>query len=196
MDSTAFNPAIAPKHLRRTSRSNSLFYSPANSEDEVIPKKYRRIRNRHHPPMQRTSQPNANTEQSFLTSPSKFHTISTSNLNNCDDENTEPNSSNNDSSVQRNFRKVTTTFGAERSNYRSPELTTTSERNESIWSYSSNTNRLLEDVEKLKELIFLRDIQLGFLPDECEVEFESCFKRLSQDDRFAVRRAITMYYQN
>ena len=188
--------------LRRKERANSLFYPISNSEDDVIPKKYRRIRSRRHKQIQNTPQSNSNNEQNVLTSPSKYLTISSSNLHECDDENTEYNKGKNNISVPRHPRKVPTTFGAERSHYKpehttyqpvSPEHAPSTERNESIWSYSSSTNRLLEDVEKLKELIFLRDIQLGFLPDECEIEFASCFKRLSQDDRFAVRRIIIIY---
>lgn len=42
-----------------------------------------------------------------------------------------------------------------------------------------------QNVERLKELLFLRDLQLGFLPDDYEVEFKSCFQRLGEDEGFA-----------
>ena len=179
-------------------RSNSLFYPPTHSEDEVTPKKYRRIRSRHHKQVQPNSPVSLNNDQSFITSQSKEHTFLSLNSNNCNDDvdvGLDITKDDENLSSQR-CRKVPTTFGAERSHCRSTDQATNSDRNESIWSYPSNTNRLIEDVEKLKELIFLRDIQLGFLPDDCEVEFESCFKRLSQDERFAVSRKIRIFYQN
>ena len=180
---------------KRTERSNSLFYPPTHSEDEVIPKKYRRIRSRHHKQVQPNSQLSSKNEQSVKTSQSKDHTFSSLNCNDDVDVALDITKDDDNLSSQR-CRKVPTTFGAERSHCRSTDQATNSDRNESIWSYPSHTNRLIEDVEKLKELIFLRDIQLGFLPDDCEVEFESCFKRLSQDERFAVSRKIRIFYQS
>ena len=42
------------------------------------------------------------------------------------------------------------------------------------------------DGEKtLKELLFLRDLHFGFLPDDCEEEFSACFSRIGNDDVFA-----------
>ena len=39
--------------------------------------------------------------------------------------------------------------------------------------------------EGMKELIFLRDLHFGFLPDDCEEEFSDCFKKISKDESFA-----------
>ena len=33
---------------------------------------------------------------------------------------------------------------------------------------------------KLKEMIFLRDLHFGFLPDDCEDEFNDCFQRIGK----------------
>ena len=42
------------------------------------------------------------------------------------------------------------------------------------------------DSEKtLKELLFLRDLHFGFLPDDCEEEFSACFSKIGNDDVFA-----------
>ena len=38
---------------------------------------------------------------------------------------------------------------------------------------------------EMKELIFLRDLHFGFLPDDCEEEFSQCFKKIAQDENFA-----------
>jgi len=32
---------------------------------------------------------------------------------------------------------------------------------------------------EIKELIFLRDLHFGFLPDDCEVEFMDCFQKIA-----------------
>ena len=33
---------------------------------------------------------------------------------------------------------------------------------------------------ELKEMIFLRDLHFGFLPDDCEDEFTDCFERIGK----------------
>ena len=170
-------------HPKKTQRSSSLFYSPATSEDEIIPKKFRRIRSRHQKVIRNSSDDIGSQE-----SPLRYHTISSSKLRTGDDENNQPNSANNDVSIGGYARNGLSLFASEGIPFKNIEHPTIPERNESIWSYSSTTNRLLEDVEIIKELIFLRDIQLGFLPDDYEVEFASCFGRLSNDERFAVSR--------
>ena len=162
-------------------RSHSLF-----SEDEILPKRYKRIRDRQHKPMHHD--PCSGEEQSSFPSLTNVHAPPSSALNNNDNE--KPNDARTqDLPNQTRQRKLPTAFGAEKSySLQSSSLVRKSNfpQNESIGPQSSTTERLLEDVEKLKELIFLRDIQLGFLPDECEVEFESCFIRFSRDERFAV----------
>ena len=176
-----------PDHnLKKTHRSNSMFYSPTTSDDEIIPKKFRRIRSRHAQAIR-----NSKNEVDFLSSPTRYNTLGPRKLNFYDkDEGYEANNqSTNDNSLHGCPKEGTTSFDSQRINLRnSVQPTTIPERNESIWSFSSfnTTNRLLEDVEIIKELIFLRDIQLGFLPDDYEMEFESCFLRLSMDERFAV----------
>ena len=42
-----------------------------------------------------------------------------------------------------------------------------------------------ESEKTLKELIFLRDLHFGFLPDDCEEEFSACFSKIGSDDVFA-----------
>ena len=37
----------------------------------------------------------------------------------------------------------------------------------------------------MKSLLFLRDLQFGFLPDDCERDFAECFHRFSTDEDFA-----------
>jgi alpha-galactosidase len=174
------------RNRKKTHRSNSMFYSPTTSEDEIIPKKFRRIRSRHAQAIR-----NSKNEVECVSSPSRYNTHNPRKLNIYDkDEGYEANNqSTNDISLQGYPKEGTTSFDSPRIHLRNNvQPTTIPERNESIWSFSSfnTTNRLLEDVEIIKELIFLRDIQLGFLPDDYETEFESCFRRLSMDERFAV----------
>jgi hypothetical protein len=38
---------------------------------------------------------------------------------------------------------------------------------------------MLEQQSKLKEMIFLRDLHFGFLPNDCEDEFDDCFDRIA-----------------
>ena len=57
-----------------------------------------------------------------------------------------------------------------------------------MWQVSKTLLFLLTfaDGEKtLKELLFLRDLHFGFLPDDCEEEFSACFSRIGNDDVFA-----------
>jgi len=42
-----------------------------------------------------------------------------------------------------------------------------------------------EPREDLIEMIFLRDLHFGFLPDDCEEEFADCFRKLADDSKFA-----------
>ena len=44
--------------------------------------------------------------------------------------------------------------------------------------------------DELTEMIFLRDLHFGFLPDDCETEFARCFRKLSQDAKFATKVGI------
>ena len=176
-----------PDHnKKKTHRSNSMFYSPTTSDEEIIPKKFRRIRSRHAQAIR-----NSKNEVDFVSSPSRYNTLAPRKLNIYDkDEGFEANNqTTNDISLQGYSNESTASIVSPRINLRNNvQPTTVPERNESIFSFSSfnTTNRLLEDVEIIKELIFLRDIQLGFLPDDYETEFESCFRRLSMDERFAV----------
>ena len=41
------------------------------------------------------------------------------------------------------------------------------------------------DQDRLRELLFLRDLQFGFLPEQCEDEFAKCFERFATDEAFA-----------
>lgn len=40
---------------------------------------------------------------------------------------------------------------------------------------------------QLREMIFLRDLHFGFLPDDCEVEFADCFDKIAHNDKFAAK---------
>ena len=42
-----------------------------------------------------------------------------------------------------------------------------------------------EEKVQLVEMIFLRDLHFGFLPDDCETEFADCFAKLADDAKFA-----------
>ncbi len=48
---------------------------------------------------------------------------------------------------------------------------------------------------RLTEMIFLRDLHFGFLPDDCEKEFAGCFKKLSTDAKFASKVLYKVLYK-
>ena len=41
--------------------------------------------------------------------------------------------------------------------------------------------------KRLKEMIFLRDLHFGFLPDDCETEFAESFEKIATDATFAAK---------
>ena len=41
--------------------------------------------------------------------------------------------------------------------------------------------------KRLKEMIFLRDLHFGFLPDDCETEFAESFEKIANDATFAAK---------
>ena len=166
---------------KRTHRSSSVFYSPATSEDERIPLKFKRLRSRHSRLAEKAIRDSSDDLESF-TLPPRYSSLTNRAINPYIDEG----SASNDVFCNENHFGGWKSLDSQRAPFSSFEPAPISERNESIVSFTSTNNRLLEDVELIKELIFLRDIQLGFLPDDYEIEFESCFDRLSQDERFAV----------
>ena len=171
-----------PINLQKTQRSNSMFHPTATtSDEEMIPKKFRRIRSRHHKTIR-----NSNNDLDILPSSQNYKTSSFAKPNSFPDEESNLPCLKSDISLNGHHQPSPPLLGYEKIQFRHAQRHVG--RNESIWSYNSTSHRLLEDVEIIKELIFLRDIQLGFLPDDYELEFESCFHRLSIDERFAVRQ--------
>ena len=57
--------------------------------------------------------------------------------------------------------------------------------------HASNPGGSEEDNEaerkRLKEMIFLRDLHFGFLPDDCETEFAESFEKIATDATFAAK---------
>ena len=174
MESSQINP-------RRAYRSSSVFQTSASSEDERVPLKFRRLRSRHSRAAEKAIR-DSNDDLDFFSIPSRYSSLTNKKINPYIDEG----SATNDVFCNENPFGGWNSTDFQRVPYSSFEPAPISEKNESIASYNSTNNRLLEDVELIKELIFLRDIQLGFLPDDYETEFESCFERLSQDEKFAV----------
>ena len=171
-----------PINLQKTQRSNSMFHPTATtSDEEMIPKKFRRIRSRHHKTIR-----SSNNDLDSLPSSQTYNTYSFAKSNTYPDEESNLPCLNDNISPIGQHQASPPLLGCEKIQFKQRNAG----RNESIWSYNSTSHRLLEDVEIIKELIFLRDIQLGFLPDDYEVEFESCFHRLSIDERFAVRQKL------
>ena len=171
-----------PINLQKTQRSNSMFHPTATtSDEEMIPKKFRRIRSRHHKTIR-----NSNNDLDILPSSQNYNTSFFAKPNSFPDEESNLPCLKSDISLNGHHQPSPPLLGYEKIQFRHAQRHVG--RNESIWSYNSTSHRLLEDVEIIKELIFLRDIQLGFLPDDYELEFESCFHRLSIDERFAVRQ--------
>ena len=171
-----------PMNLRKKQRSNSMFHPTATtSDEEMIPKKFRRIRSRHHKTIR-----NSNNDLDILPSSQTYNTFSFAKPNSFPDDESNLTCLNGNISLIGQHQASPPLLGYEKIPFKHAKRN--AGRNESIWSYNSTSHRLLEDVEIIKELIFLRDIQLGFLPDDYEVEFESCFHRLSIDERFAVRK--------
>ena len=170
---------------RRAYRSSSVFHSPAISEEDRTPLKFRRLRSRHSRAAEKAIRDSSDDIDSYAV-PSRYSSLTIKKINPYIDEG----SSTNDVFCNENPFGGWNSTDSQRAPYSSFEPAPISERNESLISFSSTNNRLLEDVELIKELIFLRDIQLGFLPDDYEVEFESCFERLSNDEKFAVSNFI------
>ena len=176
MDHSDINP-------KRGYRSKSVFYSPTVSDDERIHPKFRlgRLRSRHSRAAEKAIRDSNDDFESFST-PSRYSSLTNKKINPYMDEG----SVSNDIFCNENPFGGWNSTDSQRIVYSSFEPAPISERNESVCSFTSTNERLLEDFELVKELLFLRDIQLGFLPDDYEIEFESCFERLSQDQKFAV----------
>ncbi len=51
-------------------------------------------------------------------------------------------------------------------------------------------SKAVEEEARLTEMIFLRDLHFGFLPDDCETEFAGCFRKLSEDAKFATKVSL------
>ena len=51
--------------------------------------------------------------------------------------------------------------------------------------YRSRHAKKEQERSKLREMIFLRDLHFGFLPDDCEREFADCFLKITRDVAFA-----------
>jgi hypothetical protein len=51
---------------------------------------------------------------------------------------------------------------------------------------------MLEQQSKLKEMIFLRDLHFGFLPNDCEDEFDDCFDRIATVKTFYSKTNISV----
>ena len=56
---------------------------------------------------------------------------------------------------------------------------------------SSIAKKSEEEIEaeriRLKEMIFLRDLHFGFLPDDCETAFADSFEKIATDGHFAAK---------